>query len=130
MGTARRMTGPAPEAMAASTLMGDAIVDAKGTMLGTLTEIVLEMETCRVTYAVMTAEGEKYYAIPWEALTFDARNKRLRLDMDKEHFASVPAFDRDHWPDMADREWSVTQHQFFGRRPYWDLVEERWISGP
>jgi len=129
MGTARR-TRPGSAIMSAGTIKGDAIVTLKGESLGTLEEIMIDMETGRACYAVVAGTGDKLFAIPWESLTLDTQNRRLVTDIQKMEFENTIGFDRDHWPDMSDHEWTENLYHRLGRKPYWERQEERWISGP
>lgn len=48
---------------------------------------------------------EKLFAIPWCALTLDARNACFVLDIAEERLMNSPGFDKRHWPDMSDAAW-------------------------
>lgn len=111
--------GPGPEVMGASTLIGDSVQNPAGEAIGEIKEIMLDMRTGRVAYAVMSfggfmGMGEKLFAVPWEALTLDTQNKRFVLAVDRARLDSAPGFDKDHWPDMADPSWSRDVHAFYG----------------
>jgi sporulation protein YlmC with PRC-barrel domain len=80
MGTAKR-TGLGSAILSAGTLKGDAIVTMQGEALGSLEEIMIDMESGRACYAVIAGTGDKMFAIPWESLTLDARNRRLVTDI-------------------------------------------------
>jgi hypothetical protein len=76
-----------------------------------------------VAYAVLSfggilTLGEKLFAVPWDALKLDRKNKRFTLDVDKERLINAPGFDSGHWPDMADETWSNEVHSFYGTKPY------------
>src|ERR1700744_3600262 len=63
--------GPGPGLMGAHTLVGDHVHNLKNEHLGTIKEIMLDMRTGQVAYAVMASGGvltigEKLFAIPWE----------------------------------------------------------------
>ena len=120
-------SGPGPEVMASDTLEGDRVVNHKGDDLGTIQDIMIDVQRGRVAYAVMSCGGvlgmgEKLFAIPWNALTLDADRKCFMLDADKERFEKAPGFDKDHWPSMADNEWANRMHDFYGVRPYWNDI--------
>jgi len=109
--------GPGPELLGARTLTGDSVVNHADEHLGEIKEIMLDMRTGQIAYAVVAhggllGIGEKLFAIPWSELTLDAANKRFILNIDKRHFESSPGFDPDQWPDMADEIWidSVQSH--------------------
>ena len=111
--------GPGPELMGADTLIGDHVHNLKNEHLGEIKEIMLDMRSGKIAYAVMSSGGvlsigEKLFAVPWEALTLDTENKRFTLDIEKERIDNAPGFDTDHWPDMANREWSTQIHNYYG----------------
>ncbi|AKU24340.1 PRC-barrel domain-containing protein [Massilia sp. NR 4-1] len=112
-------TGPGPRLMGADTLIGDHIHNLKNEHLGTVKEIMLDMQSGRVAYVVMASGGvlsigEKLFAVPWEALTLDTANKRVTLNIDKERIESAPGFDKDNWPDMANQTWAAEVHTYYG----------------
>jgi len=111
--------GPGPELMGAHTLTGDNVVNQNSEHLGDIKEIMLDMRTGRVAYAVIAfggvlGIGEKLFAVPWIALTLDPANKRFILPIEKAHFESAPGFDSGHWPDMANQAWADTVHHYYG----------------
>jgi len=93
--------------------------------LGKIEEVLLDKESGRVAYAVLASGGilgmgEKFFAIPWNALHYDVNEECYDLNVDKEKLKKAPGFDKDHWPDMADRQWGQTVSQYYGTRPYWE----------
>lgn len=118
-------TTPAPAMMSAGTLTGDDVYNLQGEDLGEIKEIMLDMRSGRVAYAVLSfggflGMGEKLFAVPWGALKLDAANKRFVLNVEKERLETAPGFDKDHWPDMADQTWGRDIHTYYGTTPYWD----------
>lgn len=116
--------GPGPEIMAASTLDGDKILSTDGEEVGKVKTIMLDVQTGRIAYVVMSSGGflgigDKLMAIPWNALTLDTTRKCLLLALSSERVKNAPGFDKDHWPAMADRTWATSLHQYYGREPYW-----------
>ncbi len=129
-------TGPGPTLMGAGTLIGDEVVNGQEEDLGDIKEIMLDMRTAQVAYAVLAfggflGMGEKLFAVPWLALHLDTVNKRFVLNMSKEHLRNAPGFDADNWPDMNDAQWVQQIHNFYGTDP--DLTSaptEHWSSTP
>ena len=116
--------GPGPEVMAADTLEGDTVVNQSGDKLGEITDIMIDVPSGRVAYAVLSCGGfmgigEKLFAIPWGALTLDATQKQFVLNIAKEKLKDAPGFDKDHWPSMADSTWATQVHDYYGQRSYW-----------
>jgi sporulation protein YlmC with PRC-barrel domain len=112
-------SGPGPELMGAGTLMGEDVANRNDEDLGDIKEIMLDMRTGQVAYAVlsfggMLGVGEKLFAVPWQALQLDTVNKRFVLDISKDRLESAPGFDPDAWPDMTDVTWTNQIHTFYG----------------
>lgn len=102
--------GPGPALMGADTLIGDDVYNLQDEKLGDIKEIMLDMSSGTVAYAVLSfggllTVGEKLFAVPWDALKLDTLNKRFLLDVDKDNLKNAPGFDKDDWPDMADQAW-------------------------
>ena len=65
--------GPGPQVMAADTLTGDDVRNGADEKLGEITDIMLDVPTGRVAYAVMSVGGVlgvggKLFAVPWSAM--------------------------------------------------------------
>ncbi len=111
--------------MSAGTLAGDRVRNSVGEDLGKLEEIMLDVPTGRVAYAVLSfggflGMGTKLFAIPWEALTLNEADHEFILDVDKQRLENAPGFDKDSWPDMADPTFGRKIYDYYGYKPYWD----------
>jgi len=111
--------GPGPHLMGADTLIGNDVCNKDGIDLGEIKEIMLDVSSGSVSYAVLSfggflGMGEKLFAVPWGALKLDTGNKRFVLDVAKEQLKDAPGFDKNHWPDMADATWTQSIHSFYG----------------
>lgn len=110
--------GPGPELMGADTLIGDHVHNLKNEHLGEIKEIMLDMRTGKIAYAVMAhggvlSIGEKLFAVPWEALTLDTVNKRFTLNIEKERIENAPGFDKNDWPNMANQTWASQVQDYY-----------------
>ena len=81
--------GPGPRLMGADTLIGNDVYNHKDEDLGDIKEIMLDMSSGQVAYAVLSfgsclGLGEKLFAVPWSALTLDTINKRFILNVEKD----------------------------------------------
>ena len=117
-------SGPGPEVMGASSFQNEKVVNRQGEALGEIEEIMLDVRGGRIAYAVLAVSGvlgfgEKFFAIPWRALTLDADRKCFVLDVDKDRLKNAPGFDKEHWPSMADPRWASELHDYYGTAPYW-----------
>ncbi|MEN3112743.1 PRC-barrel domain-containing protein [Uliginosibacterium paludis] len=128
VGSERDGSGPGPDVMAADTLEGNDVLNMQSEKLGDIKDIMIDVASGRVAYAVLAAGGflgigERLFAIPWSALTLDADRKCFLLDIDAERLRNAPGFDKDHWPAMADSTWASEVHTYYGQRNYWQGMD-------
>lgn len=105
--------------LSASTLSSDDVYNPKGEKLGSIKELMLDIESGKVCYAVLSfggflSLGEKLFAVPWGALAVDTKNKCFVMDTDEEQLKKAPGFDTDNWPNMADATWGKSVHAYYG----------------
>ena len=105
--------------LSASTLSSDDVYNRNGEKLGSIKDLMMDIHSGRVCYAVLSfggflTLGEKLFAVPWSALTVDSENKRLLLDTNEERLKEAPGFDSDNWPNMADPLWAKSIHSYYG----------------
>jgi sporulation protein YlmC with PRC-barrel domain len=117
-----RRHGPGPDLMGASTLIGDRVRNKKDEHLGDIEEIMLDTRTGEARYAVLSfggvlGLGDKLFAVPWNALTRDPKNKGFLLNVEKKRLQDAPGFDRNKWPDMSDPAWAnkIRTYYYYGR---------------
>ncbi len=124
--------GPGPRLMGADTLIGEDVYNRQDEDLGDIKEIMLDMRSGQVAYAVLSfggvfGIGDKLFAVPWQSLQLDTANKRFLLDVSKQQLKNAPGFDKDQWPDMASAEFSTQIHSFYGTQQ--NLPGQRTASG-
>lgn len=111
--------GPGPELMGADTLLGNEVFNHKDEHLGEIKEIMLDMSSGTVAYAVLAfggflGMGDKLFAVPWSALILDTREKRFLLNVEKDRLKDAPGFDKDDWPNMKDEVWANRVRSYYG----------------
>jgi sporulation protein YlmC with PRC-barrel domain len=120
--------------LAASTMAGDSVRNAAGEDLGKLDEVMIDIPSGRIAYAVLSfggvlGMGNKLFAVPWSALKVDEDEKCLVLNVDKKKLENAPGFDKSNWPDMADTAWGSEVSRYYGVTPYWEEREAKLRSG-
>ncbi len=90
----------------ASDLIGMNVQGTDGKKLGGIKDLVIDPEEGGIEYAVLefggfAGIGDKYFAVPWEALQLDPTNRKLSLDVHKKDLKSAPGFDKNNWPDLS-----------------------------
>ena len=117
-----------PRLLSASTLMSDRVINSKGEDLGKLEELMLDIDSGCVGYAVLSfggilGIGDKLFAIPWDAMRLDTDRKAFILDIDRERLEKAPGFDKNNWPQAGNRDWMLEVYRFYGSEPYWQERE-------
>ena len=111
--------------LSASTISSDKVVNRKGEDLGDIKDLMIDLSNGRVAYAVLEfggflGMGSKLFAVPLSAMELDTVNKRFIFDQSKETLENAPGFDKDTWPNFADRTWGASVHSHYGVQPYWE----------
>jgi sporulation protein YlmC with PRC-barrel domain len=111
-----------PTVLSASTLEGDDVVNPGGEKLGKLKELMIDITTGSVGYAVLSrggvmGMGEKLFAIPWSIMTVDGDNEQIVLDVTEDFLDTAPGFDPDNWPEFSSPTWGEDIHRHYGVEP-------------
>lgn len=121
-----------PRSISVSKLTDRDVLDYDGHKIGDLDEIVLDMSSGCVDFAIVSfggflGIGEKHYIIPRQALHFDPEQGMFRMDVTREQVEQAPGFTRGNWPNYNDDSymqpvfnyWGATRQQASWQRP-WD----------
>lgn len=113
--------------LSAKSLIGTEVVNLQNEKLGTLEELMIDLSTGRIGYAVLSfggilGLGEKLFAVPWAALTVDEANEKIVMDAHKERLAKAPGFDKNNWPQSPNGLWVREVYDYYGHEPYWSRV--------
>lgn len=92
--------------------------------LGEVEDLMIDVNSGRCAYAVIAyggvaGIGEKLFAVPWQALSYDAQDTKFVIDINKDKLKNAPGFDKKNWPDTNDLNWSKDVHTFYGSDPNW-----------
>ncbi len=129
MGAELGSTGASRRVLSASSIAGDRVCNTAGDDLGTIEEVMIDLESGRVAYAVLSfggflGIGDKLFAIPWDSMELNTSEHEFILNVDKQTLENAPGFDKDNWPNMADPTWGSQVHAHYGRTPYWEANAE------
>ncbi len=107
--------------MSASSLTGDKVYNTMNEDLGKIEDLMVDVESGRVAYAVLSfggflGMGDKLFAIPWSALRLDEERKCFVLDVDKKTLETAPGFDKDHWPDLSNVDYQQSVYSHYGQK--------------
>lgn len=106
-------------------ILGAKVINPEREDLGKIEDLVIDTRNNRVAYAILSfggilGMGDKHFAIPWEAFSFDLFEKVAVLSVEKDRLKNAPGFDKDNWPDMAGTAWGTQLHGHYGYKPYWE----------
>jgi len=111
-----------PRVLSATSLIGDAVKSPRGEHLGTIQEMMIDLNTGHVAYAVLAVGGflglgAKHFALPWAALAIDPKRRCFLLDVDKAWLRVASGFDKHDWPETADRRFIRALYGQYGHSP-------------
>ena len=103
-------------------LTGHKVQNTAGEDLGKIDDLVLDDQSGRVLYAIISfggffGMGHRLIAVPWKQLRLKGDQKAFVLNMDKDTLAHAPSIDKQHWPDMASPEWRDRTETYFAYNP-------------
>lgn len=91
----------------ASSLVGMPVQNHRNERLGRIEDVVIDLETGRVSYAVLATDRDldrqqKLVAIPITSLRPARDHDTLMLDVERQRLQRVTGFDRSNWPDARN----------------------------
>ena len=120
-----------PQVLSATSLIGDKVINRYGEDLGSVKELMINLDEGHVAYVVLSfggymGIGEKLFAIPWEALDLDTEKRAFILNVKKEALENAPGFDKDNWPDNAQYEakWLLDMYELTMSPPSGDRTRK------
>jgi|HigsolmetaAR201D_1030396.scaffolds.fasta_scaffold14308_2 Uncharacterized conserved protein len=101
---------PRPVLLRATRLIGDRVRSRTGEDLGTIKDLVVDINTGYISYAVVSFGGvlglrDKLFAVPWDRLDVDTVNEEFIVNVERRTLEAAPGFDKHHWPDLRTVEW-------------------------
>jgi sporulation protein YlmC with PRC-barrel domain len=113
-----------PTVLSAGTITSDQVVNDAGEHLGKMQDIMIDLDSGRIAYAVMSfggfmGTGDKLFAVPWEAFQVSFQDKNFILNVPKEKLKQAPGFDKNNWPAVANYTWLPEVYEYYGCTPFW-----------
>ncbi|QPC81542.1 PRC-barrel domain-containing protein [Phototrophicus methaneseepsis] len=112
-------------ALSATSLNGTNVVNTQGEDIGHIEDLMIDLTTGRILYAVLSfggilGIGNKLFAVPFQSFTIDQNNERFILDANKERLQNAPGFDKDHWPQTGNMDFQNEVYRYYDVDPYWN----------
>lgn len=109
---------PMPNAVLrrASELIGKDVNDRNGKDLGEIDDIIVNMRTGTVPYAVLEFDqswnlNDKLLPVPLRAMDYSTGRRDLVMNIDKGQLDTAKAFDQRRWPDINDPKYMAEVRQ-------------------
>lgn len=107
------------ERLTASSIIGDTVENLRGEKLGSIDNLMVNVNTGMVEYVVVELSaflgiGGKLFAIPFQELKLQPEKRAFILDRDRDFLEKLPGFDKKHWPD-------TNNHYYDDVNLYWRL---------
>ena len=109
--------------ISADKVSGTEVYNRKGENLGEVKDVMLDKQSGRVAYAIMSfggfvGLGRNYYPLPWSTLHYDTKQKGYVVDLDKDVLEGAPNYESDEVPEW-DRTYEGRIHDYYKVPPYW-----------
>jgi len=103
--------------ISADRVQGTPVFDHEGDKIGHLEDVMLDKETGKVAYAIMShggilGAGEKYHPIPWTILRYDVEKQGYVVPLDKAQLEKAPTLDQTEI--YGDDAWQQVVHSHYG----------------
>ncbi len=99
-------------------IVGSKVRNMQGEDLGTIEDIVVDIDTGRILYALMDfggflGIGGKLFPVPWRSLAPLPSEGIFFLDTSKAKLKDAPAYAKSTLPDMGDMHWGTKIVEFY-----------------
>lgn len=104
---------------AATLVFGAEIFNDQGTQIGEIQDLVVNLKSGKVIYAVISLNlemgiEEKYYPVPIKALREDPQNEEIILEIAKKQLTNAPSFKKEEWPKEYNEEFVQLVYNHYG----------------
>jgi sporulation protein YlmC with PRC-barrel domain len=111
--------------LSASTIIGDPVHNAMDENLGKIEDLMIDLSSGRIAYAVLSfggflGMGNKLFAVPFRAMKVDTEKHAFVLDVPKDRLKDAPGFDKDNWPDVSDMGYRSQIYSFYNVPKDWE----------
>ncbi|MBL6456087.1 PRC-barrel domain-containing protein [Belnapia sp. T6] len=113
--------------IAAAKVGGTPVYNRHAERLGTVEDVMLDKQSGRVAYAVMSfggflGIGERYHPLPWSKLRYDVDLGGYVVDLDRDQLQGAPSYASSEEIDWTDRQWGQRVSDYYGVSPHWAQV--------
>jgi sporulation protein YlmC with PRC-barrel domain len=113
------------QAIAASRVIGTSVYNSSGESIGEIEDVILDKLSNGVMFAVIgfggfLGVGEKYHAVPWASLDYDADRSGYVVPFSKEQLQAAPAHSINELTAGDGQALRDESYSYYGVQPYWN----------
>jgi sporulation protein YlmC with PRC-barrel domain len=113
----------------ASNLLKNGVMNDKGENLGRIDELLVDIETGRISYAILSFGGfpnrTKYFTVPWELINYSTHDKKYILNVPRDTIVKGPGYDNmDKSLEAMDTYWLGDIYEYYSHKPEWEKRRE------
>jgi sporulation protein YlmC with PRC-barrel domain len=112
------------------------LVNEQGQDLGQVQNFVIDMQAGRIAFVIVAFGGmlgisDKWFAVPWEIMTWSPEKRKFMVDMPQNVLEKAPGMNKDKWMEEINSDWLAKCYLHYGLAPYWDssLSPEEQVKG-
>jgi sporulation protein YlmC with PRC-barrel domain len=114
-------TGTQQSLISSERVQGTTVYSPNGDEIGSIDHVMIDKQSGRVAYAVMSfggflGMGESHHALPWNALKYDTSLGGYRTDVTEDQLRAAPEYSESSW---TDRDWERRTYDHYGVPYYW-----------
>lgn len=110
--------GSSSDIVKGTKIIGKPVYNLAAKEIGHIEDLAVDETSGRIVYAVLSyggfmGLGDKYFAVPWEAMLLSNDRHHFVLDVKKKKLEEAPGFDKSQWPNFADPATHVVIYEFY-----------------
>jgi sporulation protein YlmC with PRC-barrel domain len=117
-------TNPSGRLIAAKQVQNATVYNTALEKLGTIEDVMIDKETGRVAYAILShggflGIGDQYYPLPWEKLHYDLEMGGYIVDISQDVLQGAPSYTDEATAAWHDDDWGRSIYAHYGVEPFW-----------
>ncbi len=109
--------------ISADKVSGTDVYNPEGESLGEVKDVMLDKQSGRVAYAIMSyggfiGMGKDYFPLPWSTLHYDTDKGGYVVNLSKDQLKGGPHYEPARIPEW-DRAYEGKIHDYYKVPPYW-----------
>lgn len=110
--------------ISAGTIRGTPVYNTDGETLGSVDDLMVDTETGRIVYALMSfggflGIGERIHPLPWAVLKYDKVRRGYVVPLTKAALVEAPNYGREDAPRFGERAYEESIHDYYKTDRYW-----------